>query len=380
MSSQSPSTVLYSSDGYELAVIDATPRPEGTRSLLVSGLTSAAAPTFIDGNTDVLSLDTFGNLRVTMLGSNFTAMNGTPAPSFSALTGGVITLSPIDYTSNAGDIEPLSLDGYGNLRVAVSGGSVSTTGQPAPTMASLDGALVSLLAPDYSANNGDLEPLSMDTSGNLRVTMLGSNFTGTNGMPAPSSSSSTGGVISLTPPDYTGNNGDLEPISLDGYGNLRVSISGGAVGTTGTAAPTLATLDGALVSLTAPDYTADDGDLEALSMDGYGNLRVTVNNPSGSPLFVTTNKATNSTVTSVAITANSNNVLLAANSSRIAATIYNATNKIAYIKYGSTASATNYTLQLMPNAYFEVQNDWTGEIDSFASNGTNGNILVTEMY
>ena len=380
MSSQSPSSVLYSSDGYELAAVNNASYPTGTRTILISGLTSLATPSFTDGYVDALSLDTAGNLRVTTTDSGFTGADGSPAPANSVSTGGVVSLSNPNYTSNAGDLEPLSLDGYGNLRVAVTGGSSGTIGAIAPTSADLSGALVSLTSPNYQSNNGDLEPLSMDGYGNLRVTMLGSNFTGANGSTAPTSSSLSGGLISTLQPNYTSNNGDLEPISLDGYGNLRVAISGGSTGSTGAPAPTVATLDGALVSLTAPNYLSNAGDLEALSMDGYGNLRVAIGNTDLSPLVVTTNKAMHSTVTAVVMTANSNNVLLAANGARIAATIFNGTNKIAYVKYGATASLASYTMQIMPNSYFEVQNDWTGEIDAFSPNGTNGNVLVTEMY
>lgn len=502
MSSQSPSSVLYSSDGYELAVIDASPYVAGTRSLLVSGKTSVAAPTVVDGDTDILSLDGYGNLRVTMLGGTTIGANGSPVPASSTLSGGQVNVNQPNYLTQDGNMEPISLDGYGNLRVAITGGSTGTIGTPAPTLADLEGALVSLVAPDYSGADGYLEPLSLDGYGSLRVTLgtsvsnvvinsgnvtlvggpVGTNGTtapavsvenggvvsltnpnytgnagaleplsldgygnlrvtfsgttsssGANGTTAPSFSTQVGGLVSSTQPNYTGLDGDMEPLSLDGYGNLRVAMTGGSTGTVGALAPTLADLDGALVSLTSPNYQSNNGDLEPLSLDGYGNLRVTmlgstftatngttaptvsvsdgavvslttpnytgnngaleplsmdgygnlrvaIGNTNLSPLVVTTNKASTSVVTAVPVVANSNNVLLASNGGRVAATIFNGSKKIAYIKYGATASLSSYTMQIMPNSYFEVQNDWTGEIDAFFENGASGNVLVTEMY
>lgn len=72
-------------------------------------------------------------------------------------------------------------------------------------------------------------------------------------------------------------------------------------------------------------------------------------------------------------------VILAANTSRLGATIYNDSTAILFLLLSNaTASATVYTTQLVPNDYYEVPFNYTGVIKGFYASAT-GNARVVEM-
>lgn len=70
--------------------------------------------------------------------------------------------------------------------------------------------------------------------------------------------------------------------------------------------------------------------------------------------------------------------LLAANANRRAASITNDSTQILYIKYGTTASATDYKVALGPQAYFEFPLPiYTGRVDGIWA-AANGAARITE--
>lgn len=86
-----------------------------------------------------------------------------------------------------------------------------------------------------------------------------------------------------------------------------------------------------------------------------------------------------STVTRVASSA-TNVMLLASNTSRKAAYLFNESTSIAYVKFGVTASTTSYTIQMVPNAFI-VLSQWpiyNGEIDAIWLTA-NGAMQITEL-
>jgi hypothetical protein len=85
-----------------------------------------------------------------------------------------------------------------------------------------------------------------------------------------------------------------------------------------------------------------------------------------------------SSVTSVASSA-TNVQLLASNTSRKAFSVYNESTAILYLKLGTTASLTSYTLQIPTNSYYESQDlIYTGEVDAIWS-AANGSARITEL-
>lgn len=87
--------------------------------------------------------------------------------------------------------------------------------------------------------------------------------------------------------------------------------------------------------------------------------------------------AATSAVTSVASSA-TNVTLLASLAGRKGATIYNDSAQILYVKFGATASATSYTVQMAPGAYFEVPFGYTGIIDGIWASA-DGDARITEL-
>lgn len=72
--------------------------------------------------------------------------------------------------------------------------------------------------------------------------------------------------------------------------------------------------------------------------------------------------------------------ILAANTSRKGAAIYNDSTQILYVKLGTTASTTSHTVQMAAGTYYELPapNIYTGRIDGIWASA-NGSARVTEL-
>lgn len=104
-----------------------------------------------------------------------------------------------------------------------------------------------------------------------------------------------------------------------------------------------------------------------LKADGDGNLLVS--NASG---------AGTSAVTSVNDTSSST-TLKSSNASRKEIIIQNTSSAILYIKYGTTASSTDFTVSLAQNDIL-IEDKYTGRIDGiWASDPNDGAAKITEM-
>lgn len=71
--------------------------------------------------------------------------------------------------------------------------------------------------------------------------------------------------------------------------------------------------------------------------------------------------------------------LLAANTSRKGAIIFNNSASILYVKLGATASATSFTVKLVQDGFYEVPFGYTGVIDGIWSADSSGAALITEL-
>ena len=384
MSGQSPSSVLYSSDGYELAVIDSTPIPVGTRGLLVEGsdgtdsrfiLVDSSGRQVVVGSTAAGAGASTG--LITIQGN----AAGTPVPVSGTVA---VTQSTSPWvvsgtvTSNQGTPNSLAnawpitiTDGYGNIQgsaanpvwvegtINANNQSVGPDGAVALAFDTQVGGKVTTAAPTYVT--GNLNAFSLTTLGGLRIDGV---YAVATANATAADVGSVGGYVTTAAPTYT--TGQLNPISLTTTGLLRID---GVYPINTTTPTTDVTFVGGAVTTAAPTYTT--GQLSALSLDTSGNLRVTG--------FVTTNKASTSAVTSVP-GATTNTSILAANPSRVFASIYNGMNKNMYVLLnGGTARSSNYSILLITGSYWEVPNDWTGAIQAVWANGVSGNALVTEL-
>lgn len=103
-----------------------------------------------------------------------------------------------------------------------------------------------------------------------------------------------------------------------------------------------------------------------------------VNIVSPIPLEIVIQAAVSSVVTRVPSSI-TNTMLVAANPVRLGLLFYNDSNATQYIKLGTTASTTDFTVVMTPRAFYEVQAPiYLGQIDVISSS-SNGAIQVTEL-
>lgn len=97
------------------------------------------------------------------------------------------------------------------------------------------------------------------------------------------------------------------------------------------------------------------------------------------PVIVKPIPAANATIASLTLAATTTTTLLAANSNRLGATIYNNTTGTLYVAYGAGATTTNYSVALDGNgAYLEVPFNYTGIITGYSVAG-GAAVLATEF-
>ena len=94
-------------------------------------------------------------------------------------------------------------------------------------------------------------------------------------------------------------------------------------------------------------------------------------------LWVQEQPAATPTQSSVAASATSVSIL-ASNTGRMGATVYNDSTAFLYLKLGATASTTSFTIRMASQSYYEVPFDYTGAIDGIWASA-NGNARVTEL-
>lgn len=112
------------------------------------------------------------------------------------------------------------------------------------------------------------------------------------------------------------------------------------------------------------------------SSDTVEALGVVIMDDQGNQVSAT---AGTGTVTSVADSASSQ-TLLAANTSRKGCIIHNDSTVVLYIKFGTTASATSFTVRLVPQGSYEMSGPiYTGIITGIWASDASGAARVTEL-
>lgn len=93
---------------------------------------------------------------------------------------------------------------------------------------------------------------------------------------------------------------------------------------------------------------------------------------------ITAHKCGTATTSQIADNASST-TLLSANNARLGASIHNDSSAVLYVKLGTTASATDYTVRMVQYAYYEVPYGYVGRIDGiWASDPGDGAARITE--
>lgn len=76
---------------------------------------------------------------------------------------------------------------------------------------------------------------------------------------------------------------------------------------------------------------------------------------------------------------NASGTLLASNSNRIGATIYNDSDQYLFLKLGGTASTSSFTCRVVSHGYYEVPFRYTGVIDGIWAANSTGAARITEL-
>lgn len=220
--------------------------------------------------------------------------------------------------------------------------------------------------------NVRISPSSAPTSAGASVSIgtalpAGANTIGTVAIAASQTISVTNaGTFATQPTIQTGTNSigkvsDITTSVVPGTGATNLGKAEDAAHTSGdTGVFTLGVRnDGA-----ATAFSSTNGDYTPLATDAQGRLYVVQKSPT----------ATLSNVSSSA----TNVTILAANTARMGAQFYNDSTAILYLKFGTTASATSFTVPLAAATYYELPGGYTGNIDGIWVSA-NGACRVTEL-
>ena len=236
--------------------------------------------------------------------------------------------------------------------------TVATLGTTTYTETTSKGLVIGAVRRDANTSlvdtTNEVAPLQVNATGELKVAQIQALPAGTNaiGKLAANSGVDIGDVDVLTLPNVTlaaGTNtnevvGDVaEDIPLAGN-PVRMGMRASAA---------------------VPSAMSADGDV----VTPWGDLR---------GRQVVTQKAGTATTSSVADSA-TNVTVLAANTARLGATVSNDSTTILYLKLGTTATTTDYTVKLNTDGYYEVPFGYTGIIDGIWSANASGSARVTEI-
>lgn len=112
------------------------------------------------------------------------------------------------------------------------------------------------------------------------------------------------------------------------------------------------------------------------ALTGSGNFKAALVE---STATVTTKETRAGTPSQSSVAGSASSVsLLASNANRLGATIYNDSTSNLYVRLGSTASTSNFTVKLAQDDYYEVPFGYTGAIDGIWDSAT-GNARITEL-
>jgi fibronectin-binding autotransporter adhesin len=270
----------------------------GQNGSLIQGAVTTAAPTYTTGKTDPLSLTTAGALRTD---SSATTQPVSGTVTANAGTGTFNTQDAADQTigaavstkaimvgtkDNSGNVQFLTLDASGNLKVTGGGGGTQYTDETAETA----GAFTITVAGMY--NGTQVRGLRADSSDNLKVNLqtaipAGTNVIGHVIADSGSTTAVTGNVTVVQPTGtnlhavvdsgtVTANIGTTNGLALDAtVANVQGSATGGT-------AASKSDLVGGVYNSSAPTLT--NGQQASLQLDSSGNLKIsgsiTASNPS----------------------------------------------------------------------------------------------------
>lgn len=376
MSLESPVSVLFNSDGYEIAVKDGLALAANSAALLIAGS---------DGtDTHYISLDSDGRQLVVGAGSAGTPAGGVLSIQGTAGLGDELKVMghvdvdnfPADFSviqDNASELLA-SVGGLGAAGAALVGNPVRIGGSDGSNTTDIltdaSGRLISVGAADAGAAPAGA-PVRMGASdGSLTTDILSDSA----GRLISVGAAAAGDAVAGAPVRMGGSDGtDTTDILTDTAGRL-VMVGAAADG---------AALAGAPVRIGASDGTNtqdvlsdDQGRLIMVGAAAAGSA------PSGNPVLMAGWDGTNvqtfkldsngalqinevkpaSAAVSSSSCSTSSAELLASNANREGAMVYNDSNRPLYIKLGGAASTSSFSVKVGAMGYFEVPSGFTGAV------------------
>ena len=280
MSGQSPASILYSSDGTELAVQNNVVVPAGTRALLISGVTPSGASAYVPATNDgIFGTTEMANHQAVQSAATVTTSGSFTTSGFFAGAQEIALVVNVGTVTGAGTIQ-YSLQEvdslgtlYGNSATTVvisSGNAPGVFTAVLPLTTARDFKVTWTVTGTFSATitsnvQSKSTPSTQVISGSITAT---NPSVGTDGAAVLGFDTQVGGSVTTAAPTYT--TGNLNALSLTTLGGLRIDGVYAAGSTNATAADLAA--NGGYVTTAAPTYTT--GQLNALSLTTAGSLRV----------------------------------------------------------------------------------------------------------
>ena len=216
------------------------------RGPMIQGATTTSAPTYTNGTVNPLTTDTSGNLRITVTNASI-AVTGTFWQATQPVSqSGTWTVQP----GNTANTTPwLTTISNGGISASTRGGSSSALSSDASLIVQLNPlsppigtstqnsasvtngvmALGQFNTAPTTITSGNMSPLQLDASGNLRVNVMtggggGGGTSSTFNATFPTTGTAAGGEYLSSPPTLT--SGQMVALQTDVNGNLKVNIAG----------------------------------------------------------------------------------------------------------------------------------------------------------
>jgi hypothetical protein len=269
-----------------------------------------------------------------------------------------------------------------NLHAVIDSGSISVSNFPATQPISGTVTVTQATASALNATVVGLGTAGAPSGGVVSIQGVAS------GTPVPISGSitatnsangNTGSAVPAAATQVGGTDGtNLRALSVNTSGQLNVNNISGTVSLPTLAATSTIQTNGTQttqINNGATTVAVKAASTAAVAADPALVVAISPNNT------VTVNEVTSSTATLSNVASSASSVtLLASNTNRKNATIFNDSTAVLYVKFGTTASNSSYTVQMPAGSYYElpVGKIYTGEIDGIWASA-NGNARVTEL-
>jgi hypothetical protein len=306
-----------------------------TGTVAVSGVTGSIGATILNG--EGVARDTWGSAQVGTW--NIATLTGiTNTVGVSMLNGDGITLDPRNRNWTITETVPVSAGNTLDVKqVSGASWSVDVLTLPSVTVTSITNTVASSLVDSTGIQYSGSNPLPI--TGTVTAT--------------PTGTQAVSGTVAVS-----GITNSIGATILNGEGIARDSWGASQVGTWN-----ITTLTGITNSLAAS------------IVDSTG-VQYSGSNP------VPTKEIRSATGTNTSVADNAASVtILASNTARLGATVYNDSSATLYLLLGATAaSTTNYTCRVVSSGYYEVPFGYTGQLTGiWASDPGDGAARVTEL-